>query len=164
MQSLKLPLLRPLPAAKLVPNNRWNTATPVTFFWDFCNPNIWPSPFAAKVLITVGTLVSAYESRTYPLGRRPQPVFRPDKLKSAKRKLWLWKNSKIDPIVALTLIQQLQWTQITWLSYCNRVSRHLGRDDFLGWNLARPKKRNDNLDSIRSELSHIATEWAAKGK
>lgn len=26
------------------------------------------------------------------------------------------------------------------------------------------QKRNDNLDSIRSELSHLATEWAAKGE
>lgn len=26
------------------------------------------------------------------------------------------------------------------------------------------QKRNDNLDSLRSELSHVATEWAAKGE
>jgi polyhydroxyalkanoate synthesis regulator phasin len=40
----------------------------------------------------------------------------------------------------------------------------LGATTSLVETLQDPQKRNDNLDSIRSELSHIATEWAAKGE
>jgi len=56
MQSLKAATAKTTPAAKLVPNNRWNTATPVTFSRD---PEYLAQSLAAKVLITFGTLVSA---------------------------------------------------------------------------------------------------------
>lgn len=40
----------------------------------------------------------------------------------------------------------------------------LGATASLVETLQDPQKRNDNLDSIRSELSYLATEWAAKGE
>ena len=40
----------------------------------------------------------------------------------------------------------------------------LGATASLVETLQDPQKRNDNFDSIRSELSYLATEWAAKGE
>ena len=40
----------------------------------------------------------------------------------------------------------------------------LGATASLVENLQDPQKRNQNLDSIRSELSQLATEWAARGE
>lgn len=40
----------------------------------------------------------------------------------------------------------------------------LGATASLVETLQNPQKRNDNLDSIRSELNHLTTEWATKGE
>ena len=40
----------------------------------------------------------------------------------------------------------------------------LGATASLVETLQNPQKRSDNLDSIRSELNHLTTEWASKGE
>ena len=40
----------------------------------------------------------------------------------------------------------------------------LGATASLVETLQDPQKRTDNLDRMQSELSHLATEWAAKGE
>ena len=54
MQSLKAATVKTTPTSKASPQQPLEFRyTGDVFLEVFCNPNIWPSPFAAKVLITL---------------------------------------------------------------------------------------------------------------
>lgn len=54
MNSLKVVAAKPAPGSRAQPQKSMEYQyTGEVFLELFCNPNIWPSPFAAKVLVTL---------------------------------------------------------------------------------------------------------------